>query len=101
VPERVVDGAVQWWARQIRRHLTDPLATVPALAELREGEAEGAELAGERVWEAYDWHVDRLPFVHRREAKRVTIAADANELEQGIAAAAVEIRKKGLPPGQP
>jgi phospholipase C len=101
VPERVIDGAVEWWGMQIRHHLTDPLATVPALAELRQGEAEGVERAGEWVWEAIDWLADRLPFIHRGKAEKVSIAADANELEQGIAAAAVEIRKKGLPPGQP
>ncbi|MGE5281597.1 MAG: alkaline phosphatase family protein [Chloroflexota bacterium] len=100
VPEEAVDGAVDWWARQIRHHLTEPLAVVPALEELREGESEGLERIGERIWEAVDWIVDRLPFLHRRRAP-VSIAEDANELEQGIAAAAVKIRKKGLPPGQP
>ncbi len=100
VPKKAVDGAVEWWARQIRRHLTEPMATVPALEELREGESEGLERVGERIWEAIDWIVDRLPFVHRRRPP-IAISSDANELEQGIAAAAVKIRKKGLPPGQP
>ena len=100
VPNEAVDGAVGWWARQIRHHLTEPLAAVPAIEELREGESEGMERIGERLWEAIDWIVDRLPFIHRRRSP-VAIATDANELEQGIAAAAVKIRKKGLPPGQP
>lgn len=99
VPDGAVEGAVDWWARQIRRRLTDPMADVPALEELRDGEGEGLVGVGERILEAVNWIVDRLPFVHRRP--KVAISSDANELEQGIAAAAVEIRKKGLPPGQP
>jgi phospholipase C len=99
VPDGAVDGVTDWWAAQIRERLVDPMSTVPALEELREGEAEGAERAGEWAWEALDWLVDHLPFVHRRP--KVAISADANELERGIAAAAVEIRKRGLPPGQP
>jgi len=100
VPKEAVEGAVQWWARQICHHLTDPLAAVPAMEELREGESEGLVRVGERIWEAIDWIVDRLPFLRRRRPP-VAIASEANELEQGIAAAAVKIRKKGLPPGQP
>lgn len=99
VPEDAVKGVVDWWARQIRKRLLEPLESVPALQELREGEAEGLERTGERIWEAVDWLVDRLPFLHRHP--KVAISTDANELERGIAAAALEIRKKGLPPGQP
>jgi phospholipase C len=99
VPEATVDRVTEWWAGHIRERLVDPMATVPALEELREGESEGVLRTAEWFWEAVDWVVDRLPF-HRRRPK-VVIAPDANELERGIAAAAVEIRKKGLPPGQP
>jgi phospholipase C len=99
VPEAVVDRVTGWWAEHIRERLVDPMATVPALEELREGESEGVERAGEWLWEAVDWVVDHLPF--RRRRPKVAIASDANELERGIAAAAVEIRKQGLPPGQP
>jgi phospholipase C len=105
VPAAAVEKVTDWWARQIRRRLTDPLATVPALEELREGESEGLERAGERVWEALDWVVDHVPFLRGRArvpaAWVLSIADDANELEQGIARAAAVIRRKGLPPGQP
>ncbi len=105
VPPAAVNKVSEWWAAQIRQRLTDPMATVPALEELREGETEGLEHAGEFLWEAVNWVVDHVPFLHRRPRAsaeaHVAIAEDANELEQGIARAAVEIRKQGLPPGQP
>jgi phospholipase C len=104
VPGASVDLVTDWWAGQIRRRLSNPLASVPALEELRDGEEEGLVGVGERIWEAVDWVVDHVPLLHRRPAaaeRRVAIAEDANELEQGIARAAVEIRKQGLPPGQP
>jgi phospholipase C len=105
VPTAAVEKVTDWWARQIRRRLTDPLATVPALEELREGESEGLEKAGESIWEAIGRLAERLPFLGDRvrvpAAPVLAIAEDANELEQGIARAAAVIRGKGLPPGQP
>jgi phospholipase C len=105
VPGATVDRVADWWGRQIRHRLSDPMATVPALEELREGESEGLEKVGESIWEAVDWLLERIPFLHARSrpARRpsIAIADDANELEQGIGRAAVEIRKRGLPPGQP
>jgi phospholipase C len=105
VPEESIEEVTDWWAGQIGRRLRNPLANVPALAELREGESEGLERVGQWLWEAIDWIVERIPFLRRRRRvpRRVSVAIpdDANELEQGIARAAVEIRKQGLPPGQP
>jgi phospholipase C len=99
VPEESVGKVTEWWAGQIGRRLTDPLASVPAMQEIELGEGEGAEGAAEFLWEAVDWVVDHVPFLHRKP--KIAISSDANELERGIAEAAVQIRKKGLPPGQP
>ncbi len=105
VPDASIDAVTGWWAGQIGRRLVDPQASVPALLELEEGEGEGLEGAGEWFWGAVDWFVDHVPFLRARprapEQPSVSIAEGANELEQGIARAAVQIRKQGLPPGQP
>lgn len=105
VPAATVETVTAWWARQIRRRLTDPLASVPALEELREGESEGLERAGERFWEAVDWVVDHVPFLRGRvrvgAKPLLAISKDANELEEGIARAAAVLRRRGLPPGRP
>ena len=99
VPEESVNRVTNWWAGQIGRRLTDPMANVPAMLELEAGEDEGLEGAAEFLWEAIGWIVDRVPFLHRKPT--IAIPPDANELELGIARAAAKIRKKGLPPGQP
>jgi phospholipase C len=99
VPAEAIGKVTDWWGAQIGERLTDPLATVPALLELRVGEGEGLQGAGEWFWEAVNWIVDRVPFLHRKP--RLAISTEANELEQGVAAAAAEIRQRGLPPGQP
>jgi phospholipase C len=105
VPGETVEKVADWWARQIRHRLTDPMATVPALEELREGESEGLEKVGESIWEAVGRLLERIPFLRMRSRRGrrpgIAIADDANELEQGIGRAAVEIRRRGLPPGQP
>ena len=105
IPGTTIDKVTGWWASQIGRRLRNPEATVPALLELEESEGEGLVGAGEWLWEAIDWVADHVPFLHPRKrapaGTGVSIADDANELEQGVARAAVEIRKKGLPPGQP
>jgi phospholipase C len=100
VPAGPIDGVTSWWATQIRKRLMDPASASPALEELRDGEGEGWEGAGEFVWDLINRIVDLLPFRHRRKPK-VAVSKDANELERGVAAAALKIRKKGLPPGQP
>jgi phospholipase C len=99
VPEESIEKVTGWWAGQIGRRLTNPMASVPAMLELEQGEGEGLEGAAELLWEAVDWIVDHVPFLHRKP--KIAISADANELEQGIARAALQIREKGLPPGQP
>ncbi len=99
VPQGTVETVTGWWAGQIGRRLLDPMASVPALLELQPGEAEGPRGAAEFLWQAINWIVDHVPFLRRKP--KIAISPEANELEQGIAKAAVEIRRKGLPPGQP
>lgn len=98
-PQATIDAVTGWWAGQIGKRLADPQATVPALLELEDEDADEPERAGEFLWEAIGWVVDHVPFLRRKP--KIAIYRDANELEQGIARAAEEIRKKGLPPGQP
>jgi phospholipase C len=102
----------EWWARHVETRLRYPTATVPALQELGviEGPV-GAEKTALGVWaligRAADWI---RGLFGRRPAVQPTAAApapavltEASELERGVAAAALAIRRgpNGLPPGQP
>ena len=99
VPQATVDAVTGWWAGEIGKRLADPQATVPALLELEDEDADEAVRAGGLLWEVVSWIVDHVPFLHKKP--KLATARDANELERGIASAATVIRKKGLPPGQP
>jgi phospholipase C len=103
VPAGTIETVTNWWAGQIGKRLKDPQASVPAMLELQDGEGEGVEGAGLWFWRLVDWLVDHIPFLHPRPsaAPSIAVAEDANELERGVAKAAVRIRSGGLPPGQP
>lgn len=99
IDDETVDRVAGWWGEQIASQLRHPLSNVPALSEIIPGDAgPGSERLLQAVWGVINWVIDHIPFMHRQ--RKVAATPEANELEQGIVVAAVEIRKK-VPPGQP
>jgi phospholipase C len=100
VPPPAIDAVADWWSKQIVEKLTYPLAHVPALAELGVVEApSGAQGILQSVFDVFGRLVDWLR--RRPAAAPVAALTEADELQQGVAAAARHIRSKGLRPGQP
>ena len=100
-PPPATSGAIaDWWAKQILERLSYPLATVPALSELGIVEGPGGVQGFlQTAWAVISRLLEHLPFV--QFTPPAAALTEANELEQGVAAAAKRIRKKGLRPGQP
>jgi hypothetical protein len=113
IPQACVEQVASWWAGHIAFRLVHPSATIPALQELGVDERPAGPQAGAQdLWallgHALDWiraRLKRRPEPQARPAADVAAApailAEANELQLGVAAAARQIRDKGLPPGQP
>jgi phospholipase C len=113
VPQASVEQVSDWWAKHIAFRLMHPSATIPALQELGVDERPGGPQAGAQdLWallgRAWDWiraRFKRPPEPGARPAAHVTpapaVLTEASELQLGVAAAARQIRRQGLPPGQP
>jgi phospholipase C len=113
IPPASVEKVADWWSTHIAFRLMHPSATIPALQELGVVDGPvGPQAAAQDLWallgRAVDWiraRFKRRPEPEARPAAAVATApvvlAEASELQIGVAAAARQIRREGLPPGQP